>query len=276
MGSKVVRDSYLQLPTGGLYRASDLIAGEQILIESQLLRREGELYYPSASLEDIRTLDEDAACEIILTAWLTSNPPLWFRLSIRDGSIVNELIPSEELASLSNLLPELGAREALLLAASSTYDQSHNRELGRLGEEHVVEMCKQELRGAGLDDLSEQVKQVSLIDDRLGYDVISPSVVGSLVRLEVKTARHPGRTIQIYLSRNEFEVGLRRKDWYMVVCGENTSSDIAVIGWCQAHALRQYVPLDRDPMGHWQSVRIMLSRESLISGLPIATNKVPG
>src|SRR5262245_21117966 len=64
-----------------------------------------------------------------------------------------------------------------------------NRQLGRLGEEFVVELERQRLRKKGRDDLAKKVDWVAqTIGDGLGYDVLSfDEADGSKRLLEVKT-----------------------------------------------------------------------------------------
>jgi hypothetical protein len=66
--------------------------------------------------------------------------------------------------------------------------EAANRQLGRLGEEFVVWLEQQRLRGAGRDDLAGKVEQVSeTVGDGLGYDVLSFAEDESQKLVEVKT-----------------------------------------------------------------------------------------
>lgn len=92
--------------------------------------------------------------------------------------------------------------------------EARNRELGRAGEEAVVEHERRRLHDLGRQDLSRQVRHVSAeIGDGLGYDVSSFDAKGTTRFIEVKTTRRAAMT-PFYLSPNEVAVSTREKQRY--------------------------------------------------------------
>ena len=59
---------------------------------------------------------------------------------------------------------------------------------------------------------------MSKIADTLGYDVTEPQPSGGKGRYEVKTTRGVGSIVEVYLSRNEAQTGLRDPSWSLIVC----------------------------------------------------------
>lgn len=79
-----------------------------------------------------------------------------------------------------------------------------NRELGKLGEQFVLELERHRLRALGRDDLAEQVLWASReIGDGLGFDILSFNDTDDSERmLEVKTTGL-GKFFPFYVTRNE-------------------------------------------------------------------------
>ncbi len=81
-----------------------------------------------------------------------------------------------------------------------------NRELGRAGEEWVVNYEVTRLAEAGRPDLAKQVRWVAdEVGDGLGYDVDSFDMDGGVRHIEVKTT-NGGRSTPFLLSPNELRV----------------------------------------------------------------------
>jgi hypothetical protein len=107
-----------------------------------------------------------------------------------------------------------------------------------------------------------------LISDQLGYDVIAPRLDGSSRRIEVKATRRLAWRGEVYISRNEFEVGLLDPDWSLVVVEVDAEDMPSLLGWCPAEALVAKMPADRHHLGRWNSVRLLQAEGVLSSGLP--------
>jgi hypothetical protein len=146
-------------------------------------------------------------------------------------------------------------------------DQEERAERGRKGEEFVVAACSAELASRGHSDLASRVRHVSLISDQLGYDVVSPNVVGADMRLEVKTTRQVASPeVTVILSRNEARAGSRDSHWRLVVCRITAADEVALVGSCPYSQLSSVLPNDTEA-GEWMSCRLRLQVEALDPGL---------
>lgn len=148
------------------------------------------------------------------------------------------------------------------------------RELvGAIGEDLVTQLARAELVRAGRSELAGRVQRVSLVDDGLGYDVQAPTLDGRLRLMEVKSSTGTGESaFTFFLSRNEYDVGLRNPiGWAVVACrvGLDRSVEGAeILGWTPASTLRPYLPDDGN--GRWTEARVRLPRSALTSGMPPA------
>lgn len=191
-------------------------------------------------------------------------------LLIRVGLVVDRhgsLYPTARLAVLVNLADD--AAEDALRAALARAESDRRAEIGDAGERVVIAACQDDLRFLGQHDLAEQVQQVSLLDDGLGYDVLAPAIAGSPRLMEVKTSsRKSTGTFDFYLTRNEFDVGRRHHaTWSLVAC-EWSAGRAALLGWCRAAVLTTYLPADAN--GRWTEAAVGLPRSLLTPGVPSA------
>jgi len=160
-------------------------------------------------------------------------------------------------------------REELLLALGAIFDDTHARLVGEIGEEIVVQAAKDQLIGVGHPELVPQVRRVSLGSDALGYDVTAPRTTGSKRLFEVKASTTRDQA-EFYLSRNEWDTGIRfADDWFLIYCRVDDTEQRTgeIVGWCTASSLSEHVPEDRGS-GEWHSVYLKLSSSALESGLP--------
>ncbi len=151
------------------------------------------------------------------------------------------------------------------------FDDATLRALGEVGENAVASACRAFLRDSGRSDLANKVRRVSLISDALGYDVVSPDLMGCEHRLEVKCYRGPGPNF--YLTRNEFEVGSTLPRWHLVLCRSTLVPE--VIGWTSLASFRDRMPQELDRSARWQVARVTLEESDLRPGLPIESAAGP-
>jgi hypothetical protein len=262
------RDSYRRSPNGGQFREADLFAGEELLIAAGLISRDQDFLEITAELSGLAALDHETASLLVVTSVLERTPPMWLRSAAGGGEVRGELIPEEADAELRQLLGDPARREAMLLTAARRHDAALLAGIGLAGEEHVEQQCRDELGAAAKPELSSQVSRVSAISDVLGYDVVAPTLAGTMRRLEVKTTRRSGWRTEIYISRNEFEVGLADPDWALVVCEMDGDDDVTTVGWCRADAIRGLVPADQHAHGRWVNANLLLVEVLLTPGLP--------
>lgn len=265
----VVHQSYLRLPTGGLYHFEDLEKGERLLLRCGLLTLNGSVLYPSEQLRALQGLPTDEASQILLALAAQQAPPLWLHSAVRDEAVWPELISDADEQTLSQLIPDPDQREAFLLALANRFQGAPLTHLGELGECAVVNRCRQELANVGRHDLADAVQRVSLISDQLGYDVVAPTLTGRPRRMEVKTTGSSAQThIEIYLSRNEAAVALRDPAWALVLCRACDPSRAEVVGWCRAETFAPALPCDKHPRGRWTQAKLQINRDALKEGLP--------
>src|SRR5664280_113874 len=72
-----LQDSYRILPSGGIFRVDNLIAGEDILHAAGLIHTADGLVVPEAGLLKLVALPEKDACQLLLLAIIERTRPLW-------------------------------------------------------------------------------------------------------------------------------------------------------------------------------------------------------
>lgn len=258
--------AYQSYPAGGIYRQHDFEEAERWLVEAGVAELEGERLIARAAAMDLLALDTDCAQEALVTRLLLATHPGWLRLT-DGGELHEELIPVADTRELARTLPDPSRRQELLLQLARTIDLERLNEIGALGEVEVVDQCRRLLLEAGLHSSAGRVARVSLVSDQLGYDVVSPTRAGRVVRLEVKTTARSGGSM--FLSRNEAEVGLHDEDWALVLCCAKMNSTVEIIGWCRACDLAAVLPTDTHHDGRWTTACINVPAGLLHPGLPL-------
>lgn len=257
-----MRHGYRHYPSGGVFPPEDLRLGEQLLVDCGLVREQGGMLYPTPELSSLASAPQSEVVTLLLARATSTAAPTWFEQG--------ESPPVEFLKVVEEMVPDPDRREAFLLSIGGPYDPTLHAALGVRGEEKVVAAAREELSDLDRGDLASRVKRVSLISDRLGYDVVAPKLDKWTRRLEVKTtSRYPAATLAFYLTRNEIEVGRRDKSWSLVVCRVEIDDSIGIIGWCRAATLEPYLPLD-SPGGSWRVTELTIPRTLLVPGIPPA------
>ena len=253
-------ESYWHSATGGSFPPPDLRLGERLLVDLGLVQEVGEQLIPQLHLTLLLDGDLEDAVADILSQVLTVSDPRSLDQEALEHSLAREVMDAER-------------REQLLALAANRFDDSMMRLVGDLGERLVVERLRSELADLGYPDLSREVRQVSLLSDQLGYDVVGPRVAGPRRLLEVKATTAPATDRwALHLSRNEFETGITYRDWALVVVQitDLPTGEGAVIGWCPAQDLTGLTPSD-SPDGRWEVSEIKVPQRLLMAGLPSAT-----
>lgn len=216
--------------TEGRYPAVALADGHELLVEVGLVVSENGIYRISEALAVIVKLDDESALDLLRRQC-----------------------------------------ERLQRRRQRTRSTEEERTLiGSIGEELVTQLARADLDHAGRNELARQVQRVSLVDDGLGYDVQAPTLDGRLRLMEVKSSTGTGASaFTFFLSRNEYNVGLRNPtSWAVVACrvGDDRSVGGAeVLGWTPASVLRPYLPEDGN--GRWTEAYVRLPRSVLTPGL---------
>jgi len=232
------RSAYMQAITNGSHSADGLAVGERLLLTCGLLTEVNGVLMPTAALTALCRLDEHDAVAALAAAIGATRVEL-------EGSDSRDELHMDGDFGMSDL--------------------EWRAELGRQGEEFVLHVVRAELQELDRADLADRVQRVSLISDRLGYDIVAPRITGSPRRIEVKaqlaTNVHRAR---FFISRNEYEVGRREEAWALVCCAIGDPS--RVLGWCSASALTPYLPIDGN--GRWDQALVAVPLSALLEGTP--------
>lgn len=264
-----IRASYRSTVSGGLLSSDGLRKAERWLADHGWLTRDGEVLIPSDRCRALPNDEEDVARELVRTTILDVTPT-WLGVVVARGEVRAELLPEQVAAVLMDTF-DAEERDAILRAAAAKYDDAALRAIGDAGEEAVVIASQAFLEAEGRPDLAGRVRRVSLISDALGYDVTTPDLAGRECRIEVKCYR--GRYPRFYITRNEFEVGLRLPGWYLVLCRFVPDSAPRIVGWMTLAPLIGKVPVETDGSVTWQLVRVRLRESDLRPGLPMSLTR---
>ena len=109
------------------------------------------------------------------------------------------------------------------------------------------------------------VDHVAAISDGYGFDV---AVTGEsdTAHFEVKSTTRLGR-LSFFLSRHEFEVMMRDRDWFLVVLLLSEGREIEAMGLVDRDWIRSAVPSDSGSGGRWASVRLDPPPTAVVPGL---------
>lgn len=145
------------------------------------------------------------------------------------------------------------------------FEADRLKEIGLIGERAVIEHLSETVS----ESIQDQIRHVSLHDDGLGYDIVSPSVSGreSMQLLEVKTSVRPGKMFSLFLSRNEFRVGATNPNWN-IVCVRIVDGFPCILGYFSIRDMVDRFPKETDLDIEWASCRMQVSCDSLSDGLP--------
>ena len=138
----------------------------------------------------------------------------------------------------------------------------------------MVAALREELTKLGRADLARSVRHVSIESDQLGYDVWAPKLTGDPRLIEVKTTtvRGESESIEVTISRNEYDTGVTRPNWVLLICEVASSTDRSLrrLRWCPGSALLPFAPVDSSS-SKWASAHFRIPADLLRDGLPAAT-----
>jgi hypothetical protein len=112
--------------------------------------------------------------------------------------------------------PRRASLERLVRKFDPVERDFRNRQLGRAGEEFVVDLERRRLVALDRPDLASKVRWVAMEDgDGAGFDVLSFDPVGKERLIEVKTTNGAAQT-PFFMTRNEIAVASDRADhWHL-------------------------------------------------------------
>lgn len=137
-------------------------------------------------------------------------------------------------------------------------DTALRERVGVAGERALVELL------SSAEDVL--VEHVAAYSDGYGYD-IAVETAAAAVHLEVKATTRRGR-LTIYVSRNEFEVMVRDPTWMLIAIRLDPDLQPAALATVDRDWVNAVVPSDRGPGARWESVRLEVPPEALVTGLP--------
>ena len=102
--------------------------------------------------------------------------------------------------------------------------QSARDKAGKMAEEYVLKTEIAHLENLGLRQLAEKVTRVSLVDDGLGFDILSFESDGTEKHIEVKSVSKFAGDCSIFISANEIRVAQSDPLWSVFVVMGNGST----------------------------------------------------
>ena len=145
------------------------------------------------------------------------------------------------------------------------FDDTHLKQIGQEGEIWVVDEYRRRLP----DSMSLKVVHVSLRDDTVGFDLVTPSVQypEHLHHVEVKTSVRPTPYFEFFISRNEYEVGAVDENWVLLLVRKDQGI-FNVYGHVFHPSLAAVAPKDSVDFACWSSMRVRLDPSHTFPGLP--------
>jgi hypothetical protein len=139
------------------------------------------------------------------------------------------------------------------------------KQIGLDGELAVIE----ELTNSIPNSHHRRIKHISLLDDSAGFDIQAPSVknVETTILLEVKTSPRPGDNFTFFISQNEARIARLNENWALVGVVSRAERYHA-LGFLLYHQFSDYLPVNIDARGRWESAKITIPKEIFQSGLP--------
>lgn len=137
--------------------------------------------------------------------------------------------------------------------------------IGLDGEYAVIEELKESLPQTEV----KRIRHVSLVDDSAGFDIHAPSLKNqeSTILLEVKTSPRPGPDFTFFITRNEVRVARHNENWILLGV-ISTPYGYKILGSLAFYQFSDYLPLNQDVRGQWESAKITIPRELFKKGLP--------
>jgi len=267
-----VEESFPKLPVGGVIGLGELQSALHALLRDGIIGRDGDNLWIDLEIRPDSFLELGSEVEL-LGVILERTNPLWLRLASSDGvEFRPEYLPSHVEQCLHVLILDSAKREEFLLSRGRIFSSEETKRIGEEGEVLVMEELKTDLFYSGHSELAGKVIKVSEISDELGYDITAPRIDGSTRRIEVKSSANRSKSFVFYLSRNEFEVGIRDVDWSLVAVRFSELGGY-VVGWVDGKALEKLVPIDRPEAGVWTATKVSIQPQFLNQGLPTAGAK---
>lgn len=194
--------------------------------------------------------------DAVLSKLFEDNRPPWLPMAEALVSAVDD-IP----ADMADWMKILGIPDERGLGVLGGYigriDLEARRLLGEEGEAGFVALLEEVWPGS--------TSHVAMYADGLGYDVAFRHE-GRVWHLEVKSTRHRSFD-RVFVSRNEYEVGLSDPSWVLILLKLSVDGDIQRLATVDWEVLQSRVPLDRHSTAAWESCRFAFTDAEISRGL---------
>lgn len=184
------------------FKSNYIIQGFRQLLQEQVFRIASQFGSVEALLADF---SDDTSLEIPL-----SNEPLYVNL---DKEFNPELITNPKLQLPDRANPELIGIKKQPYKVDYVERNRNNAVTGSKGEVLTLLQERKRLVSEGREDLARKVERVSLIDDSLGFDVLSYEQSGMEKFIEVKTSTKATGHIRFYLSAHEYKASKQLENY---------------------------------------------------------------
>ena len=144
------------------------------------------------------------------------------------------------------------------------YDNTNLLKTGLDGEKAVLNLLYQQID----ERYHTKIRHIALADDYAGFDIIAPSIKDheKAVYLEVKATVRPGEDFTFYISRNEFNVGSKTKNWF-IVCVKIKNNKPEVLGHLYLDQISDLLPVESSEKVKWQSLKVTIPKSLIHGGL---------
>jgi len=180
------------------------------------------------------------------------------------GSISDASWIRDGLETGTEAIWELAEKIEPNLKWAKKYDNTELIEIGRKGEEAVVNLLYQKID----ERYHNRIRHVALVDDTAGFDIKAPSVKDheDSVFLEVKTTVRPAQDFTFYISRNEFNVGIKMRNW-LIVCVKIRDDYPLILGHLYLNQICDSFPAEVNEQVKWESLKVTVPIHIIKKGL---------
>ena len=145
------------------------------------------------------------------------------------------------------------------------YDDSNKKEIGQKGEDFVINLLQESLKGKS----NLLINHVSKFDDSVGFD-IEIEIDGNFIQLEIKTTTRPFTDFRFYLSQNEFQVSQQNLESWFVILVRIESNKPKLEGYLPASKFTEIMPSNiPESSVTWESVSVVVPPKWILAGLPV-------
>lgn len=130
---------------------------------------------------------------------------------------IENVVPEFIELSINDIIDEQKKTSLIHKPYKPDYEKKNetSRQLGFRGEKLVFQEEKKFLQSNKKADLAERTEHVSIMDDSLGYDILSYELDGSKKYIEVKSTSHSYDGYSFTMTKNEIETAKQSDNYYL-------------------------------------------------------------